>query len=473
VGEIFAWIGDNEAVLSGIAAALAIVGVVSAVIIRTFDLFKPRSRAAEAPIEGPESAALAGEPVLTEPRSARPSIAVLPFLNLSDERDKDYFADGLTEDILTRLSLSRHLSVKSRSSTFGYKGQSPDIRQVGKDLDVAYVVEGSVRPVGDRVRITVQLIEAASGDNLWAQNYDRAATELFDVQDEVIASITSALGAVVSKAESSRAAAVQPNSLSAWEAVQRASFYRGALGNSEEETNQSIEELRKAAADEPDYAYAHSMLAWILQYRAINGLTDDQQADMAEAQPHLDKGLSLAPDDPFNLNICSGVMGYRGEWQRSIDLCKRGLANAPHFADLYFNLGLAYAYLDRFEEAEEALDRVEQMAPGGPMSRYYDWYRSLARIRQGRYEEAEPLLRSTIEKAPGYTSPYVQLALVEHALGREAEARATLGRCLAINPRLTPDRLQIHVVSSSGVAGAAWFEGLQTIWPAGNSAPAG
>jgi TolB-like protein len=456
------WIATNESVLSGIAAALAIVGVVSAVAFRAVNLLRSRRTAAPSMADAPSPES----PAVAEPQgSVRPSLAVLPFLNLSNDPDKDYFADGLTEDILTRLSFSKHLSVKSRSSTFGFKGQSPDIRQVGNDLGVAYVVEGSVRPVGERVRITVQLIQADSGDHLWAQNYDRAATDLFEVQDDVIASIISALGAVVTKAESARAVSIQPSSLSAWEAVQRASFYRGAAGNSEEETNKSIEELRKATADEPEYAYAHSMLAWILQYRAINGLTDDARADTAEATTHLEKGLSLAPDDPFNLNICSGAVGYLGQFEKSVELCERALSIDPHFADIYFNLGLAYIHLEQFDKAEAALDRVEQMAPGGPMSRYYDWYRAMLRIRQGRYEDVVQLARSTIDQAPRYTSPYITLAVALLELGRPEEAREAIERALTVNPRLTFERLKLHTVVTGGEHGREHAKKIQEIWP--------
>ncbi len=373
--------------------------------------------------------------------SGKPSIAILPFVNMSDDSEKEYFAAGVTEDIITGLSLCRYLSVKSRASTFGFKGQSPDVRKLGQDLGVSYIVEGSIRPVADRVRINVQLITAQTGDNLWAEKYDRPAAQLFDIQDAVIASITSALGANISRAESSRAAAMKPSKLSAWEAVQRGPFYRGADGNSEEETNKSIQELRAATRDEPGYAYAHSMLAWLLHYRAINGLTDDADADFHEANGHLQKGLALAGDDPFNLNLCAGAFGYIGQVDKAEELCNRALAIDPNFADIYFNLAQAYSFAGRFEEADKALDRVEQMAPSGPISRYYDWYRSILRSWQGQHEAAEQLQRSTIEQSPSYTSPYVFLAISLAEQGKSAEATQVLDLVLTINPNLTVERL--------------------------------
>lgn len=396
----------------------------------------------------------------------KPSIAVLPFVNMSDEKEKEYFADGMTEDIITGLSLSKHLSVKSRTSTFTYKGQSPDIRRVGQDLDATYVVEGSVRPIGDRVRITVQLITADTGDHLWAEKYDRPASQLFEIQDDVIASITSAVGAVLKKEESLRASRLTPNSLSAWQAVQRASFYRGADGNSEEETNKSIEELRTATQADPDYAYAHSMLAWILNYRGLNGLTDNPVADFQEAQEHLQKGLSLATDDPFNLNICGGAFGYVGQFAKAEELSVRALEIDPNYADVYFNLGSIYSYMGRFEEAEQALDRVENMAPSGPMSRYYKWYRGSLRSLEGQHAEAAELIRTTIDQAPSYASPYFYLAISLDALGRRQEATETIARALKMNPNLTLKRMSIIVSAHPNPEeGKHRLQVIEELWP--------
>jgi adenylate cyclase len=458
IPQLIDLISANEATLSGLAALLAIIGVIFALGFRATALLRDRRRNAP-PAPLPPAATTAttdrfphripagAEPSLatSTPTSMKPSVAVLPFRNISGEKGNDYLAEGMTEDLITGLSLGRHLSVKSRSSTFGLKDEASDVGQLGRDLGVGYVVEGSIRPVAGNVRITVQLITASTGDSLWAERFDRPADKLFDIQDEVIAGITSTLGANIAKAESLRASSLTPHTLSAWEAVQRASFYRGAEGNSEEETNQSIEELRSAVENEPDYAYAHSMLAWILHYRAINGLSDNPGADFREAAPHLKKGLSLAPDDPFNLSICGGAFGYVGEFEKAEQLCQRALAIDPHFADAYFNLGSIYTLTGRFEEADAALDRVEEMAPKGPMSRYYDWYRSMVRASEGQFEEAARLQRATIDRSPSYTTPYLHLAISLAELGRSTEASETLGRVLEVNPRLTPDRARVAV----------------------------
>lgn len=354
-------------------------------------------------------------------RAAKPTVVVLPFSNLSDDVEKAFFAEGITEDLVMDLSRGRYLSVKT---TY----------EKDQGSDALYVVKGSVRSMANRIRINVQLTNASTDETLWAERFDRRADELFEVQDEVTASITSALGAQVSKAESVRAAGLHPKALSAWEAVQRASFYRGAAGNSEEETNHSIEELRRATVAAPEYAYAHSMLAWILNYRALNVLTDYPEADYAEAQPHLEKGLSLAENDPFNLNICGGALSYIGEYDRAERLCERALSIDPNFVDAFFNLASIYTYTDRHDLADETLDRVERLAPNGPMSRYYDYYRSMLRLFQGHLDEAASLLRSTIEQAPDYPAPYLHLAVTYAEQGMMKEAADVLVRLKALSP---------------------------------------
>jgi len=395
----------------------------------------------------------------------KPSIAVLTLKNLSEDKQRDYFAQGMTEDLVAGLSRSRHFLVKSRTSSVPNAAEEVDLVSLGKNLGVKYLVDGSVRPMGDRVRISVRLSETERGSSLWAERYDRPIDQLFEIQDEVIAEITSVIGSTVTRAESTRAASLTPSSLSAWEAVQRASFYRGADGNSEEQTNQSIDELRRAVDEDPGYAYAHSMLAWILSYRALNGLSDTPGQDYDEASEHLQKGLALAADDAFNLSICGGAVGYLGDYEKSIELCNKALAVDPNYSDAFFNLSSAYQHLERFEEAHQALDKVVRMAPHGPMSRYYDWYRANILVAEGRYEEAEPFIRATIDKAPSYTSPYLYLVGVLSEQGRLDEAENIFKQVTAVNPRLSAERFRARRESQQHTAPGRKF--LLEMWRRG------
>lgn len=179
---------------------------------------------------------------------------------------------------------------------------------------------------------------------------------------------------------------------------------------------------------------------------AWDGATDSYTIsvrDSAEAKSHLQTGLALAPDDAFNLNICGGAVSYLGDYDKCTQLCNQALELDPNFADAYFNLALAYYNTGKFKEAHEAheaLDRVEQMAPNDAMCRYYDWYRANLLAWEERYEEAEPLTRAAIDKAPSYNSPYLLLAGILAEMGRRAEAKEALIQALTINPRLSLDR---------------------------------
>ncbi len=367
-------------------------------------------------------------------KDEKPSIAVLPFVNMSDDKENEYFADGMTEDIITGLSLSQHLSVKSRTSTFSYKSTSPDIREIGRALGVAYVAEGSVRPMGKRIRITVQLIEAETGNHVWAEKYDRPNEALFDVQDEVLDAITSALGASLSKAETDRARKLKPGSLSAWQVVQKALLLGAKKGIFQDD---DIHDVRDITLKEPDYAYAHSLLAWLLNSRVVNGVSDDPAADFKEAGGHLKNGLALAPNDPFNLNLCAATFGYAAKFERAEKLCHRALQINPNFSDVYFTLAQIYTNSNQFPEADKALDTLEAMAPNSLASSYAPWYRAILRSVQERHREAIPLLQYTNDFAPHYHSPYIFLALSLEELGRTEEAKAAIKHAVELAPKIT------------------------------------
>ncbi|PHS22936.1 MAG: hypothetical protein COA85_10610 [Robiginitomaculum sp.] len=396
-------------------------------------------------------------------KNKKPGIAVLPFINMSDDKENEYFADGMTEDIITGLSFSQHLSVKSRTSTFSYKGTSPDIREVGRALGVDYVAEGSVRPMGERIRITVQLIEAQSGNHIWAEKYDRPADALFDVQDEVIDAITSALGASLTKAEATRARLLKPGSLSAWQVVQKALLFSAKKGNF---NNDAIDELRNITQKEPDYAYAQSLLAWLLNSRVVNGVSDNWQADLEEAKEHLQHGLSLAPEDPFNLNLCAAALGYVGKNERSEELCQIALQINPNFPDVYFTLAQVYAYTGRFEKAEKALDTLEAMAPNGVSSLYAPWYRAISKSMQGDHKQAEKLLLQVNEIAPNYHIPYIFMAISLDALGRPDEAREAIRKTLELQPDVTVESIAANIgAHPAPKEGQRRIEVLKELWP--------
>lgn len=395
----------------------------------------------------------------------RPSIAVLPFLNLSEDVEQAYLADGMTEDLITGLAANRYLSVVSRNSTFAYKGQSPDIREVGRELDVRYVLEGSVRRVGDRMRTTAQLIDASTGDHLWAEQYDRPYAQMFEVQDDVVASIAGALNAQLTDAEFQRVRREPPSDLGAWERVHRALFSSFRPG-APEAIREGVEELRRAVELDPSYAYARSALAWGLLSSAINGYSADPTAAFGEALEHLRVALEGEPDDPLTLFYVGAAYVYAGRFERGIQLLERSLERNPHQPDVHLHLGVAHGYLGRFTEAHAHFDRAEALAPSGGMSIAYGWYRAQVLGFEGRYAESIPLMQAHLQSMPRYVPARIFLALDLDALGRTDEARAQMERASRIDPDFNLDGVALQIAAQPDRdKGAARVAKLREYWP--------
>jgi adenylate cyclase len=413
----------------------------------------------------PETTDPAARAVFAASGAGKPSLAVLPFANLSDSSEQDFLADGMTEDLITGLSANRHLSVVARNSTFAYKGRAPDIRAVGRELGVRYVLEGSVRRVGERLRTTAQLIEAETGAHLWAEKYDRPYGDIFAVQDELIASIAGALNAQLTAAEYARARRGKPSELGAWERVQRALI--GTIHRlTGEQSRATIAELREAVALDPGYAYAHSALAWMLYAAIINGWTDDIASAAAEAGPHLKAALEGGNDDPLTLFYAGAAYLYSGRWERAIRVLESSLARNPHQPDVHLHLGNACGYLGRFAVAHQHFDRAEQLAPSGGLSLHYGWYRSTVLGFEGRYPEAVALLEDFLPKAARYSAPRIMLALYLDALGRRDEARSVIERTVRENPDLNLEGLALFVVAHPDPEqGRARAAALREYWP--------
>jgi adenylate cyclase len=405
-------------------------------------------------------------PAPTAEISHRPSLAVLPFLNLSDDKEQEYLADGMTEDLITGLAANRHLSVVSRNSSFAYKGRSPDIRVVGRELGVRYVLEGSVRRVGERLRTTAQLIESSSGDHLWAEKYDRPYIEMFAVQDEVVASIAGALNAQLSSAEYARARRETPDEMGAWERVQRAlwdTFY----GMTPERVVNGVAGLREAVRLDPDYAYAHSALGWMLLVATINGYVDDLRGAAQEAQAHLKAAMKDGTDDPLTLYYAGCAYVYAGHHETAIATLEQSLARNPHQPDVYMHLGMACSQLGRYEEAHRHFDRAEALAPSGGMSLAYGWYRTFTLGFEERYSEAVSRLEALLPRMPGYTSPRIMLGIYLGALGREGEARSQIERTVRQHRGLNRNGVELLVGAHPDPAkGAERVARLREYWPA-------
>ena len=430
LSQIGSWISENEALLSGLAAMI----VVASVVFSPFGLGLRRilgrsSKGSEvvSPVGAADSSqsAPAAENIAPKANSApadRPSIAVLPFNNMSDDSEQAYLADGMTEDIITGLAATRHLHVTARNSTFAYKGKSPDIRDVGRELGVRYVLEGSVRRVGDKMRTTVQLIEADTGNHLWAEKYDRLYADIFDVQDEVVSDIAGALSLQITQAEVSRARKVPPANLGAWELVQQAMHFQFHSGPHLQRSHEILALLKRAVELDANYAYARAAYAWMLISQAINGWADDHLGTFAEGVTQLRAAMEQHHLDHLTQYYIGAAHCYSGRPDKAVIFLERSLASNPHQPDAIVHLAISYGYLGEYERAYSYFDqagRISKEAQGA----IYLWYRVIVMGLEGRYQKAVPILEQLLQDMPRYGTVRVTLAIAYEMTGNPEKAK--------------------------------------------------
>ncbi|MDA8752543.1 TIR domain-containing protein [Halieaceae bacterium] len=245
----------------------------------------------------------------------KPGIAVLPFTNMTTDDEVAYLADGLTEDIITLLSGNRHLSVPARTSVFAFKGKSLDVRELGKSLNVRYLVEGSIRKMGTRARVTVQLIGADSGEHIWAKKFDQPLEELAERSDGLVEKIVGSLFAQLMWSEADRSESAPPGTLGAWEFCQRAAARIGRAVGSVDSLRQTVTELDRALEIDPDYALAHALRCWASNAAIINGIYDDEEfaSYVQKAKDHLRRARDLAKGDLLTLTYIGASENYAGQ----------------------------------------------------------------------------------------------------------------------------------------------------------------
>jgi TolB-like protein len=373
------------------------------------------------------SAMLSESPARAEPALPdKPSIAVLPFANLSGDPEQEFFADGMVEEIITALSKVRWFFVIARNSSFTYKGRAVDMRQIGRELGVRYLLEGSVRKAGDRVRVSGQLIEAATGSHLWAERYDRAIADIFAVQDEITERVVAAIEPQIYAAEHFRSRRKPPESLDAWECIIQALSYMGqgtGAGDAEAEML-----CRRAIAIEPDYGQAHSLLAWVLIRVSWSAgeVTTILPKAMAEAQT----ALRLDERDPW-AHVTHGMVLWRsrrhGEAEREF---RRALELNPNFALAHALLALALAVDGAQAEAAISAEHALRLSPSDRLVEFYA-VRAMkyARFADKNYGESLAWARRLVDKYPEYTAGYTWLvatAALQGDMKTAADALATL-----------------------------------------------
>jgi adenylate cyclase len=355
--------------------------------------------------------------------SDRPSIAVLPFANLSSDPEQEYFADGLTEDILTALTRFTQLTVIARNSTFVYKGRAVSIADVGRDLRVRYVLEGSVRRSGERVRVTAQLIEAATSAHLWAERYDRAITDIFVVQDEITERIATTLVSNIERSIIEQARRRPPESFDAYEMFLHGREQRNA--SRPDLTVAAEQQFERSVALDPGFAPAHAEIAYI-QYLYVTWRRHPEQRDaqLAKGFASARRALELEASLPL-ANRALGMLHLRSrEYADAITWMQRAVALNPGEAESYAWLANVLSYVGRSTEALEQLAHATRLDPLHPP--LWDFYIGRALLHLGRYQEALTSLDTAFRRAPffGHIQLYRAAALAH--LGRPDEAQAVL-----------------------------------------------
>jgi TolB-like protein/Tfp pilus assembly protein PilF len=361
----------------------------------------------------------------------KPSIAVLPFENFSGDPAQDYFADGMVEDITTGLSRIKWLFVIARNSTFTYKGQPADVKRVGRELGVRYVLEGSVRKAGERVRISAQLVEAESSVHVWAQRYDSQLDDIFALQDEITLSVVGAIEPSLRDAEIERVKRKRPGNLDAYDLVLRAlpHVYVGMP----EEAAKAMPLLEQALALEPDYAAAHGLLAWCYQFQFLRA--GFKEANRSAAILHARAAVTHGRDDATVLALGAFVIGLiEHDRVAAREAFERALAISPSSAVTLFLGGIFLAFAG---EAERAIDWAERALRLSPFDRLaYAGHHAVAigNFIRARYEEAAIAASRATLSNPSFSVTYSLLAAALAKLGRTAEAKAAARKVLALQP---------------------------------------
>jgi adenylate cyclase len=370
------------------------------------------------------------------PLPDKPSVAVLPFDNLSGDPNQDYFVDGLTETIITQLSRFRSLFVIARDSTFNYKDKPVEVRQAAEELGVQFILEGSVQRSADRLRITAQLIDATTGNHLWAESYDRDLSDIFAVQDEVTESIVASLGAYqgeLAEAARERTKRKDPASFSAYDAFLVGMEHKHRFTKADNETAETL--FNEAVELDPQFAQAHVGLAWVHIQKFWFGWTDALEQAVAQTREAAEKAIALDPSEAEAHWLLAEAYLADGQFEKSEATFKRALALNPNHADLLAGWGYESVFFGEPERATEFIEKAMRLNP-----HYPDWYdRGLgtAAYMSRRYEEAIAAFKKVVQHV---MPSRLYLAASYAQLGRLEEAQAEVTEAMALDSGISVEK---------------------------------
>jgi TolB-like protein/class 3 adenylate cyclase len=390
----------------------------------------------------------------------KPSIAVLPFENLSGDREQEYFADGIVEEIITALSRFRGLFVIARNSSFAYKGRAVDIKQVGRELGVRYILEGSVRKAGSRVRIAGQLIDATTGAHLWADRFDGSLEDIFDLQDQVTVSVVGAIAPKLEQAEIERAIRKPTESLDAYDY-----FLRGLAGvhlSTKEAVNEALPLFYQAIELDPKFASAYGMATRCYIERKTNGWATDRELEITETKRLARKAASLGRDDALALCTAGLALAYVvGDVEDGGALIERALVLNPNLAWAWIFRGWVKLYLGESDSAIHSEFRAMRLSPQD--SHLYFMHTAIAagHYFKGRYTEASTWAEQALRENPDYMSALLFMAASCAMLGRQEQAEKAMMHLRGLAPALRISNLRQLTPFCRAEDIDRWVEGLR------------
>jgi len=381
---------------------------------------------------------LGAKPAVSAPLALpdKPSIAVLPFQNMSGDPEQEYFADGMVEEIITALSRIRWLFVIARNSSFTYKGKPVDVKQVARELGVRYILEGSVRKAGGRVRITAQLIDASTGAHLWADRFDGSLEGVFELQDQVASGVVGSIEPRLRQSEIERANRKLTESLDAYDLYLRALALRDI--HTDESVREAVSLLKRALAIDPNYAPAKALIGWHRVHQTSHGRSPVSDTDTAEAVALARQALEAGKDDPDTLWMAAATLTiFAGELTVAAAAIDRALTLNPNSAHAWMVRGVVSVNLGQPGPAIEACERAMRLSPLDRQRRNFTTGIARAHLVAGRYEEAADWAERTLRDEPGYRAALVTKAIACAHLARMEEARAALSQQIEAQPGLT------------------------------------
>jgi TolB-like protein/predicted Zn-dependent protease len=369
------------------------------------------------------------------PLPDKPSIAVLAFQNMSGDPEQEYFSDGITEDIITNLSKHRGFFVIARNSSFTYKGQPVDVTRVGRELGVRYVLEGSVRKAGKRVRITAQLIDATTGSHLWVEKYDRDLTDLFAVQDEITRELVGSLAPEMLEAEMQRARRKDPRTLDAWERAIRAQWHLARL--TREDNAEALRLATQSTQLNPGATAGLNIAAFAHIYDAVYGWSASSAHSFAAAHEAARRAVALDARDEVSQTALGSTELFVGQHDDALARLRNAVELNPNLTWAHGNLGLALAFSGKGDEAAGPLNEAVRLSPRDQFCFLWLYLLGFAAFIAGRYQDALDHVERSLRQNSSIPGPYRLRAACLSELGRMEEARAALAEFLRIVPNAT------------------------------------